>query len=116
MSRSSLSTLACKGESTPAGACSARLRLRRHLRSDRSHHGSGGSSAPGLSRHSHWKRGWRARVFRPAAASFYEKVTLHQTAKHGDGAPGKRVVPIRRLDTLFQAGELPAADYIKTDC
>src|SRR5262249_50302145 len=46
----------------------------------------------------------------------YEQVTLHQTAKHGDGAPGKRVVPIRRLDTLFQAGELPAADYIKTDC
>ena len=50
------------------------------------------------------------------AASFYEQVTLHQTAKHGDGAPGVRVVPIRRLDTLFLAGELPAADYIKTDC
>jgi FkbM family methyltransferase len=50
------------------------------------------------------------------AASFYEQVTLHQTARHGDGAPGVRVVPIRRLDTLFQAGELPAADYIKTDC
>ena len=50
------------------------------------------------------------------AASFYEQVTLHQTAKHGDGAPGVRVVPIRRLDTLFMAGELPAADYIKTDC
>ena len=50
------------------------------------------------------------------AASFYEQVTLHQTAKHGDGAPGRRVVPIRRLDTLFEAGELPAADYIKTDC
>jgi FkbM family methyltransferase len=50
------------------------------------------------------------------AASFYEQVTLHQTAKHGDGAPGARVVPIRRLDTLFAAGELPAADYIKTDC
>jgi FkbM family methyltransferase len=50
------------------------------------------------------------------AASFYEQVTLHQTAKHGDGAPGARVVPIRRLDTLFTAGELPAADYIKTDC
>ncbi len=50
------------------------------------------------------------------AASFYEQVTLHQTAKHGDGAPGRRVVPIRRLDTLFTAGELPAADYIKTDC
>jgi FkbM family methyltransferase len=47
------------------------------------------------------------------AASFYEQVTLHQTAKHGDGAPG---APIRRLDTLFTAGELPAADYIKTDC
>ena len=50
------------------------------------------------------------------AASFYEQVTLHQTAKHGDGAPCARVVPIRRLDTLFEAGELPAADYIKTDC
>jgi FkbM family methyltransferase len=50
------------------------------------------------------------------AASFYEQVTLHQTAKHGDGAPGARVVPIRRLDTLYAAGELPAADYIKTDC
>jgi len=50
------------------------------------------------------------------AASFYQQVTLHQTAKHGDGAPGVRVVPIRRLDTLFMAGELPAADYIKTDC
>ena len=50
------------------------------------------------------------------AASFYEQVTLHQTARHGDGAPGRRVVPIRRLDSLFTAGELPAADYIKTDC
>jgi FkbM family methyltransferase len=50
------------------------------------------------------------------AASFYQQVTLHQTAKHGDGAPGTRVVPIRRLDTLFTTGELPAADYIKTDC
>ena len=50
------------------------------------------------------------------AASFYEQVTLHQTAQHGDGTPGARVVPIRRLDTLFAAGELPAADYIKTDC
>jgi FkbM family methyltransferase len=50
------------------------------------------------------------------AASFYEQVTLEQTSRHGDGVPGGRIVPIRRLDTLFTAGELPAADYIKTDC
>jgi FkbM family methyltransferase len=50
------------------------------------------------------------------AASFYEQVTLEQTARHGDGVPGVRVVPIRQLDTLFLTGELPAADYIKTDC
>ena len=29
---------------------------------------------------------------------------------------GKRTVEIRRLDTLFAAGMLPAADYLKIDC
>ena len=50
------------------------------------------------------------------ASSFYREVTLHQNLRHGDGAVGARVVPVRRLDTLFAQGELPAADYIKIDC
>ena len=50
------------------------------------------------------------------ASSFYREVTLHQKSRHGDGAVGARLVPIRRLDTLFAQGELPAADYIKIDC
>ncbi len=50
------------------------------------------------------------------AASFYQELTLHQTLRHGDGAVGARVVPIRRLDTLFANGELPPADYVKIDC
>jgi hypothetical protein len=37
-------------------------------------------------------------------------------ATHGDGAPGPRMVEIRRLDSLFAAGEISAADYIKIDC
>lgn len=31
-------------------------------------------------------------------------------------ARGARTVPLRRLDTLFAAGNLPLADYIKLDC
>ena len=31
-------------------------------------------------------------------------------------ARGARTVPIRRLDSLFAAGKLPLADYIKLDC
>jgi FkbM family methyltransferase len=29
---------------------------------------------------------------------------------------GARIVPVRRLDTLFKTGNLPLADYIKLDC
>ena len=50
------------------------------------------------------------------AASFYEQVTLHQTAEMATASCRVRAAPIRRLDSFFMAGELPAADYIKTDC
>ena len=36
-------------------------------------------------------------------------------ARSGEGRPGPRNVPIRKLDTLFAAGEIPLADYIKID-
>jgi FkbM family methyltransferase len=34
----------------------------------------------------------------------------------GDIATGSRLVKIRKLDTLFAAGEIPNADHIKLDC
>jgi FkbM family methyltransferase len=39
-----------------------------------------------------------------------------QTGEHNGILLGSREVEIRRLDSLFAAGELPAADYIKIDC
>ena len=36
-------------------------------------------------------------------------------ARSGEGRPGPRNVEIRKLDTLFAAGEIPLADYIKID-
>ena len=49
------------------------------------------------------------------AASFYSFRPM-AGGRNGDGAPGVRAVPIRRLDALFAAGEIPPADYIKLDC
>ena len=39
-----------------------------------------------------------------------------QSGEHKGILLGSRNVEIRRLDSLFAAGELPAADYIKVDC
>jgi FkbM family methyltransferase len=50
------------------------------------------------------------------SSSFYHADWSGGVAAHGDGAPGPRMVEIRRLDSLFAAGEIPAADYIKIDC
>lgn len=52
------------------------------------------------------------------SASFYGNKDDPTAAgsRHGDGTAGSRVVDIRRLDTLFSQGEIPAADYIKMDC
>jgi FkbM family methyltransferase len=51
------------------------------------------------------------------SSSFYaDRTRGAAAATHGDGAPGPRMVEIRRLDSLFAAGEIPAADYIKIDC
>jgi FkbM family methyltransferase len=50
------------------------------------------------------------------SASFYADWRGAAAAKHGDGVQGTRMVEIRRLDSLFAAGEIPAADYIKIDC
>jgi FkbM family methyltransferase len=49
------------------------------------------------------------------SASFYADRSK-QGPRQGDGAPGTRMVEIRRLDSLFATGEIPAADYIKIDC
>ena len=49
------------------------------------------------------------------AATFYSFRPM-AGGRNGDGAPGPRRVPIRRLDSLFAAGEIPPADYIKVDC
>src|SRR5262245_43499768 len=50
----------------------------------------------------------------------YESSFFNSTAVSGSGpngiALGNRLVKVRRLDTLFAAGEIPAADYIKIDC
>jgi FkbM family methyltransferase len=39
-----------------------------------------------------------------------------ETGEHNGILLGSREVEIRRLDSLFAAGELPPADYIKIDC
>jgi len=49
------------------------------------------------------------------AATFYPFRPM-AGGRNGDGAPGPRTVPIRRLDSLFAAGEIPLADHIKIDC
>jgi FkbM family methyltransferase len=49
------------------------------------------------------------------AATFYSFRPM-AGGRNGDGAPGVRMVPIRRLDTLFAAGQIPPADHIKLDC
>src|SRR5262245_5552721 len=45
---------------------------------------------------------------------FYSAKT--DTGIEGGIALGPRTVEVRRLDTLFAAGEMPPADYIKLDC
>jgi FkbM family methyltransferase len=47
-------------------------------------------------------------------SSFYNSKIISGSR---DGiALGNRLVQVRRLDTLFSAGEIPPADYIKIDC
>jgi FkbM family methyltransferase len=50
----------------------------------------------------------------------YESSFFNSKAVCGSGpngiALGNRLVKVCRLDTLFAAGEIPAADYIKIDC
>jgi FkbM family methyltransferase len=48
-------------------------------------------------------------------SSFYSADNDTGTAQRGI-ALGPRTVEVRRLDTLFAAGEIPPADYIKLDC
>jgi FkbM family methyltransferase len=48
-------------------------------------------------------------------SSFYSSNTDTGTTQGGI-ALGPRTVEVRRLDTLFAAGEIPPADYIKLDC
>ena len=50
----------------------------------------------------------------PYESSFYGPSP--DTSSTGIIAVGRRKVEIRRLDTLFTAGEIPPADYIKLDC
>ena len=50
------------------------------------------------------------------SSSFNQGAVSDQTTRHGDGAVDPRMVEIRRLDSLFAAGEIPPADYIKIDC
>ena len=47
-------------------------------------------------------------------SSFYS--SSMDTGSQGTIALGPRTVEIRRLDSLFAAGEIPPADYIKLDC
>jgi FkbM family methyltransferase len=47
-------------------------------------------------------------------SSFYSSSA--DTGSQGAIALGPRTVEIRRLDSLFTAGEIPPADYIKVDC
>jgi len=48
-------------------------------------------------------------------SSFYNSKAVIGSSRNGI-ALGNRLVKVRRLDTLFAAGELPPADYIKIDC
>jgi FkbM family methyltransferase len=49
-------------------------------------------------------------------ASFFNDGSRREAdQRHGDGAPGPRTVPVARLDTLFAAGEVPPADFVKLD-
>lgn len=47
------------------------------------------------------------------ASSFLEYPNMEAGLRGGEGRPGPRTVEIRKLDTLFAAGEIPLADYIK---
>jgi FkbM family methyltransferase len=47
--------------------------------------------------------------------SFFEAPDLERGERRGEGKPGPRGVEIRRLDTLFDTGEIPLADHIKID-
>jgi FkbM family methyltransferase len=47
-------------------------------------------------------------------SSFYSSEV--DIGTQGGIAAGPRTVEIRRLDTLFSAGEVPACDYVKLDC
>lgn len=47
------------------------------------------------------------------ASSFLEYPNMEAGPRSGEGRPGPRTVDIRKLDTLFAAGEIPLADYIK---
>jgi FkbM family methyltransferase len=51
----------------------------------------------------------------PYGSSFFS-AGPPQTGEHNGIRVGSRNVEIRRLDSLFAAGELPPADYIKIDC
>jgi len=49
-------------------------------------------------------------------ASFFNDGSRREAdQRRGEGAPGPRTVPIARLDTLFSAGEIPLADFVKLD-
>jgi FkbM family methyltransferase len=48
-------------------------------------------------------------------SSFYNSKAVTGSSRNGI-ALGNRLVKVRRLDTLFAAGEIPPADYIKIDC
>jgi FkbM family methyltransferase len=48
-------------------------------------------------------------------SSFYKSKAVSGSSPNGI-ALGNRLVKVRRLDTLFAAGEIPSADYIKIDC
>ena len=47
------------------------------------------------------------------ASSFLPYANMEEGPRSGEGRPGPRTVAIRKLDTLFAAGEIPLADYIK---
>jgi FkbM family methyltransferase len=47
------------------------------------------------------------------ASSFLPYANMEAGDCSGEGRPGPRTVAIRKLDTLFAAGEIPLADYIK---
>jgi FkbM family methyltransferase len=49
-------------------------------------------------------------------ASFFNDGSRREAdQRRGEGAPGPRTVPVAKLDTLFAAGEVPPADFIKLD-